>query len=69
MMSDDSMEKLLQAQTEVNDRVYQRANEVLSPDQLAAFGKFQTNQTALMRVGVTMARKMFGSDASGSPEK
>jgi hypothetical protein len=67
--SDDSMEKLLQAQNEVNERVYQRANEVLSPDQLTAFGKFQTNQTALMRMGVTMARKMFGSDKTGGGEK
>ena len=59
LADDTAMEKLLQTQNDLNDRVYQRANEVLSPDQLTAFGKFQTNQAAMMRLGVTMARKMF----------
>jgi len=67
--SDESIEKLIQAQNDLNDRVYQRANEVLSPDQLSAFGTFQTNQAALMRMGVTMARKMFGPGKTDGSEK
>jgi hypothetical protein len=46
-------------QESVNQRVYTRAEGMLSPDQLAAFGKFQTNQMQMMRMGMTMARKFL----------
>lgn len=62
--NEQQIEKLLQSQETVNERVFQRAGQVLSPDQLASFGKFQTNQMQMMRMGMTMARKFFGQDKS-----
>ncbi len=65
MLSEEGAEKMVTAQQTVNDRVYQRASEVLEPGQLAAFGKFQTNQLQTIRMGISMARTMFGGGASG----
>ncbi len=67
MLSDDQTEKLLQNQEAINQRVYDRAQAVLSPDQLTAFGKFQKSQLQMMRMGVGMARKMFGTDSAPTP--
>ena len=46
----------------MNQRVYERAKDLLSPEQLNAFAKFQTNQTQMLRMGLTMARKMMPPD-------
>lgn len=66
MLSGDAMEKLLQAQENVNQRVYERARGVLSQAQLEAFGQFQTNQLQMMRMGISMARKLFGPDKTAN---
>ncbi len=63
-MSDEQLEKLLQSQEAVNQRVFQRASELFSPEQREAFGKFQTNQLQMMRVGMSMARKLFAPEKS-----
>ena len=60
MLSGEQMEKALQAQDDANQKVYERAKAVLSPEQLDAFGAFQTNQLSMMRLGITMSRKLFG---------
>jgi hypothetical protein len=65
MTSPEQMQKLLDSQETVNEKVYDRAREVLSPDQLQSFGQFQTNQMQMMRMGMSMASKMFGSEKSG----
>ena len=68
MFSGEGTEKLLQTQETVNLRVYERAREVLSADQLSAFGRFQTNQLQMMRMGMTMARKfMTPEKGDGAP--
>jgi hypothetical protein len=64
MMSDDQMEKALQRQAVASQQVYSQAAGLLSPDQLNAFGIFQTNQLQMMRAGMGMARKFF-APASG----
>lgn len=66
ILSEDRSESMLQSQEYVNERVYERAKTVLSEDQLGAFGKFQSNQLQMMRVGVGMARKFFAPEASQS---
>jgi hypothetical protein len=66
-LSDDQTEKLLQTQETINQRVYDRAQAILSPDQLTAFGKFQNSQLQMMRMGMSMARKMFGNDTAPAP--
>jgi hypothetical protein len=61
MLSNGEFEKTLETQETVNQRVFQRANEVLAADQMEAFGRFQTNQLQMMRFGMSMAKKMFSS--------
>ncbi|HLH55910.1 MAG TPA: hypothetical protein VKY92_20075 [Verrucomicrobiae bacterium] len=62
-MSDDKINALIENQQATAQQVYDRARSVLSPDQLGAFGQFQTNQLQMMRMGMGMARKMFGPAA------
>jgi len=69
MLSPDKAEQLLQSQETVNQRVFERARMILSPDQLQSFGAFQTNQMQTMRMGMNMARKLFtpaGAEPSGT---
>jgi hypothetical protein len=68
MFSGDGAEKLLQSQEAINQRVYERAKEVLSENQLTSFRKFQTNQLQMMRMGMTMAKKfMAPENTEGAP--
>jgi hypothetical protein len=64
MFSGEGVEKLLQSQEAVNQRVYDRAREVLAAEQLAAFGRFQTNQLQMMRMGMNMARRFIAPSES-----
>jgi hypothetical protein len=59
LMSDEQLDKFLQSQETLHQRVFERARTILSPDQLDAFGKFQSSQSSMMRMGMSMARKMF----------
>lgn len=72
VLSGDGTDKLLQSQDTVNRQVYERAKEVLTPGQLDSFGQFQTNQLQMMRMGMTMARKIMAPEkpeASPPPPK
>jgi hypothetical protein len=69
MLSPDQAEKLMQTQETVNQRVFERARMILSPEQLQSLGTFQTNQMQTMRMGMSMARKLFtpaGPEAPGA---
>lgn len=67
MLSGEGLDKMMQNQAAINQRVYERARSVLSDSQLAAFGRFQTNQLQMMRMGMSMARKFMTPDnAAGS---
>ncbi len=68
LLAEGKMDELLQGQETVSQRVYERARTILSPDQLATFGRFQTHQHQTMRLGLNMARKMFSPEASESAE-
>lgn len=61
VLSEDKTEQLLQSQEALNQRVRDRAQDLLTPPQMEAFARFQTNQMQMMRVGMTMARKMFAN--------
>jgi hypothetical protein len=63
-LSDNKVNELIQAQQIAGQRVYERARVILSPEQLQAFGSFQTNQLQSMRVSVNMFRKMFAPDTA-----
>ena len=62
MLSGEGLEKILQSQETIGQRVYERARTVLSENQLAAFGKFQTNQIQMTRMGMSMARKFMSPE-------
>jgi hypothetical protein len=60
MLSEEQAGKMIETQELVNQRVYSHAGEILSPEQLQSFAQFQTNQLQMLRLGVSMARKMYG---------
>jgi hypothetical protein len=62
LLADGKVDELLQGQDVLSQRVYDRARTFLSPEQLNMFGKFQTNQMQMMRLGMSMAKKMFAPD-------
>ena len=59
LISDEKIDQLMQAQDSVNQRVHERARTILSTEQLDTLGKFQTNQMQMMRMSMSMAKKMF----------
>ena len=61
-LSEGQVEKLLESQGIVNQRVTERARAILSVDQWESFSRYQTNQMELMRVGMSMARKFLAPD-------
>lgn len=67
VLSEEQGEKLIQTQTTINQRVLDRARGVLWPDQFTSFAQFQTNQLQMMRMGLSMARKLMTPDAGGTP--
>jgi hypothetical protein len=70
MFSGEGIDKLLQNQEAIGKRVYERARGVLSETQLTAFGKFQTSQLQMMRVGMSMARQFMSPEGgAGTPPK
>jgi hypothetical protein len=62
MFADGKMDQLMQAQETVNQRVYDRARSILSAEQLEGFGRFETNQLAMMRASMGMMKGLFGGD-------
>jgi hypothetical protein len=64
LLSEDKMDELLQVQQTIGQHVYESARTILSPDQLDAFGRFQTNQMRMMPAFMNMTRKMFAPSPS-----
>jgi hypothetical protein len=60
-------EKMITQQEEVNQRVLERAGQVLSPEQLQKLSPVLQNQIEMQRAGMKMARQMFGGDANAAP--
>jgi hypothetical protein len=58
-LSPDEADKFKDLLSENAGKATERARAVLSPEQLAQFGKFQTNQLQTMRMGISMARKFI----------
>ncbi|MEY2409198.1 MAG: hypothetical protein QOF48_1868 [Verrucomicrobiota bacterium] len=65
MMNSELMEQQFKWQEEFNKRVFDRAGTLLTPDQLKEFGEFQQQQSNMQKLGLKMAREMFGADKSG----
>ena len=68
LQSDAEGTKFVQQQEEVNRRILARAEGLLSPEQASSLASFQSNQVAMQRMGLTMARKMMGTPNPAPPK-
>ena len=66
LFSEGKFDQLMQVQETVSQRVYERAQSVLSAEQLESFGKFQTNQLGMMRASMGMMKGLFGGDKTSA---
>ncbi len=62
MQSGDALEKSLETQRQLQQRVFDRAHTVLTPDQMNAFETAQKAQIQMQEMGVKMGKAMMGGD-------
>jgi hypothetical protein len=67
MTSEETMNKQFQWQEELNKRVLERAVQTLTPGQLKEYDAFLQQQMTMQRMGVKMAREMFGGGKGDAP--
>lgn len=60
----EKVEGQLKWMEQYNARVTDRARSVLTPEQFASYQKFQEQQQSMQKLGMQMARQMFGGDKS-----
>jgi hypothetical protein len=65
--STEAIDRQLQWMQQYNERVLARAGQVLAPEQLKQFKSFQERQAAMQRMGLNMARSMFGTGKEKTP--
>lgn len=58
-LTEEKVNQFLQEQGQLNQRYLQRAQGVLSSDQMTSFEKFLGNQSQMQKIGLQMASKMF----------
>ena len=63
----DNLDKQMKWMTEYNRRVRDRAAQILSPEQFKQYEAFQEQQASMQKLGLNMARQMFGGDRVASP--
>ena len=66
LMAGDSVEKQLAWMEDYNKRVLERAGAVLTPEQFKRYKEFQDQQASMQKLGLKMAKEMFGAD--GKPK-
>ncbi len=62
----ENLEKQMQWMEDYNRRVLGRAQSVLSPEQFTKYQSFQEQQAAMQKLGMNMARQMFGGEKSSA---
>jgi hypothetical protein len=67
LMTAENLDKQLAWMEDYNRRVLQRAEQVLTPDQLKQYREFQEQQASMQKLGLNMTRQMFGTGKTGSP--
>ncbi|MGZ8939012.1 MAG: hypothetical protein ACXW32_07365 [Limisphaerales bacterium] len=65
--SEEATQKLFAQQEEVNQRVLERAGQVLTPEQLEKFAPVLKSQIEMQKAGLNMARQMFGGNEAKPP--
>ena len=68
LFTEDKLDQFMEAQSTANQRVYDRAQSVLSPEQLASFGQFQTNALRMMRASMGVMKGLFGGEKPAVPQ-
>jgi len=68
-LSEESMNKYFAEQEAINLRVVARAAGVLSPEQVEVLGRSLTNNLAMQRTGMSMARSFLGGDSTNNAAK
>lgn len=63
----ENIEKQLKWMDDYNQRVLDRAGQVLTPEQLKQYQSFQQQQNSMQKLGLQMAKQMFGGEKSPSP--
>ena len=69
IFSGDLIDKQVQWQEEMNRRVLERAGQILTPEQLKAYGDFQNQQLSMQKLGMKMATEMFGNKNTAGDSK
>jgi hypothetical protein len=69
MKSEEKMNQHMQWQEQLHQRVLGRAGTALNPEQLKEYGGFLEQQLNMQRLGMKMARGMFGGDKPAPPGK
>lgn len=62
----ENLDKQLKWMDEYNRRVLDRAGQILSPDQLKQYQTFQEQQASMQKLGLNMAKQMFGGEKAGA---
>lgn len=65
LYSEDNINRYQTEQQKLDDLYAARAQNILSPDQLAVFQKFLTNRLAMGAMSMQMSAKMFGPKTGG----
>lgn len=63
------MDEQLKWMEQYNARVADRAKSVLTPEQFINYQKFQEQQASMQKLGMQMARQMFGGEKGKAPAK
>src|ERR1043166_909771 len=62
----ENLDKQLKWMDDYNKRMPDRAATILSPDQLFTYKTHQEQQSSMQKLGLNMAKQMFGSEKSGA---
>jgi hypothetical protein len=65
----ENLEKQLAWMDDYNRRVQDRAAGVLTPEQFIQYKNFQEQQASMQKLGLQMAKQMFGGDKSATTPK
>jgi len=69
LLAGDAMQKHLEWQEQINQRVRERATQVLAPEQAKAFADFQEQQLSMQKFGIKMAQEMLGGKGGATEPK
>jgi hypothetical protein len=65
LFTPENLDKQIQWMDDYNKRVLARAGGVLSPEQMKQYTAFQEQQASMQKLGLNMARSMFGGQKGG----